>query len=116
MSTNAAVPVRVFIGLGSNLDNPVARVRSAITWLATDPAVELKRHTEPVETEPWGLENQPHFFNAVAEILTDLDPVELLTHLKFAEKELGRKESPVKWGPRVIDLDILLYGQMVIET
>jgi 2-amino-4-hydroxy-6-hydroxymethyldihydropteridine diphosphokinase len=45
-----------------------------------------------------------------------LDPVELLTRLKFAERELGRKESPVKWGPRVIDLDILLYGKMVIET
>jgi 2-amino-4-hydroxy-6-hydroxymethyldihydropteridine diphosphokinase len=78
--------------------------------------IELKRYTEPIETEPWGLENQPHFINAVAEILTDLDPVELLAHLKSAEKELGRSANRVKWGPRVIDLDILLYGELVIET
>jgi 2-amino-4-hydroxy-6-hydroxymethyldihydropteridine diphosphokinase len=69
-----------------------------------------------VETAPWGIENQPRFINAVAEILTNLDPFDLLLLLKSAEKELGRRNNAIKWGPRIIDLDILLYGEMVIET
>ena len=109
-------PVRVFIGLGSNLDNPTERVREAINWLSTDPAIELLRHTELMETEPWGLSDQPKFINAVAEVLTALDPFDLLSLLKTAEKKLGRKKSSVRWGPRVIDLDILLYGEQIIET
>jgi 2-amino-4-hydroxy-6-hydroxymethyldihydropteridine diphosphokinase len=91
-------------------------VHAALNWLAADPAIELKRHTKLIETEPWGLRDQPTFINAVAEICTNLDPFDLLTLLKSAEKELGRRKSTVKWGPRVIDLDILLYGEMIIET
>jgi 2-amino-4-hydroxy-6-hydroxymethyldihydropteridine diphosphokinase len=91
-------------------------VRAALDWLLADPAIELKRHTKLIETEPWGFRNQPTFVNAVAEIFTHLEPLDLLTLLKSAEKELGRKKSIVRWGPRVIDLDILLYGERIVET
>jgi 2-amino-4-hydroxy-6-hydroxymethyldihydropteridine diphosphokinase len=108
--------VSVLIGIGSNIGNREKKIRSALAWLAAHPRIELRRHTEPMETEPWGYAEQPRFINAVAEILTDLDPHELLLELKQAEKALGRKKSSVKWGPREIDLDILLFGDLVLET
>lgn len=108
--------VRAFIGLGSNLGDRKAHMTAALKWIASHPMIDLKRHTEIVETEPWGFTEQPRFLNAVAEIETSLGPQELLDELKRAESDLGRKESATRWGPRVIDLDILLYGNTVIET
>ena len=109
-------PVRVFIGLGSNLGDRFAQVEGAIAWLASHPEIALLRRTELIETDPWGREDQPRFVNAVAEVETRLDPDALLDALKRGEKLLGREESAVRWGPRAIDMDILLYGQEIVET
>ena len=109
-------PARVFVGIGSNLGDPAARVGEAIRWLAACSELELKRCTELLETEPWGVRDQPPFVNAVAELRTAMDPFDLLALLKTAETELGRTEIPQKWGPRIIDLDILLYGERVINA
>ena len=108
--------VRVFIGLGSNLGDPVAQVEEAIAWLGDHPEIELKQRTGPSWTEPWGLKDQPRFANAMVEVSTSLEPIALLDTLKAGEKALGRKAAEIKWGPREIDLDILLYGDQVIET
>jgi 2-amino-4-hydroxy-6-hydroxymethyldihydropteridine diphosphokinase len=108
--------VRAFIGLGSNLSDPVSQVKAALRWLGGNQYLKLKQHTDFMETEPWGIGDQPLFVNAVAEIYTGLAPHELLDQLKIGEKELGRKKRTTKWGPREIDLDILLYGDLVLET
>ena len=66
------------------------------------------------ETEPWGVTDQPKFINMVVRVGTDMEPSELLEVLKAIEKKMGRQDSP-GWGPRLIDLDILLYGDLVID-
>lgn len=109
--------VRAFIGLGSNLGDRSARIDSALGWLAAHPELQLVRSSEVVETAPWGIEDQPMFLNAVAEIRTGLEPEALLVELKRAERQLGRIDSGRRrWGPREIDLDILLYGERVVDS
>lgn len=107
---------RVFIGLGSNLGDREERIRRALEWLAFHRDMELVSHTAAVETEPWGDADQPRFLNAVAEIRTTLPPHALLAELKRAEQELGRREGGRRWGPREIDLDILLFGEAIVES
>jgi 2-amino-4-hydroxy-6-hydroxymethyldihydropteridine diphosphokinase len=107
---------RVFIGLGSNLGDRHGRMRAALRLLDEHPQVTLEKRTAFVETEPWGVLDQPVFLNAVALLTTTFEPHALLAELKRIEKELGRKERNQKWGPREIDLDILLFGDMVIKT
>jgi len=105
---------RVFVGLGANLGDRRAQIEAAIDMLASHPRIALVRRTEAIETAPWGVEDQPAFLNAVAELQTTLDPRELLQTLKRMERELGRTPGP-RWGPREIDLDILLFGEAVID-
>jgi 2-amino-4-hydroxy-6-hydroxymethyldihydropteridine diphosphokinase len=93
-----------------------ANIGAAKKWLTAHPETEIQRCSAVIETEPWGVEDQPYFMNAVVEISTDLSPEELLGVLKSAEKELGRTPDRNRWGPRVIDLDILLYGDRVVES
>ncbi len=107
---------RVFIGLGSNLGDRHGRMRAALKLLDEHPQITLEKHTGFVETEPWGVQDQPDFLNAVACITTTLEPHALLAELKHIEKELGREKRNQKWGPREIDLDILLFGDLVIKT
>lgn len=108
---------RVFIGLGSNLGDRAARIDRALAWLAAHPALQLVRCSAVVETAPWGIEDQPMFLNAVAEIRTELEPEALLAELKRAERQLGRIDpGRRRWGPREIDLDILLYGERVVDS
>jgi 2-amino-4-hydroxy-6-hydroxymethyldihydropteridine diphosphokinase len=107
---------RVFIGLGSNLGDRHGRIGTALKLLDEHPQITLERHTDFVETEPWGVRDQPAFLNAVACITTTLKPHDLLSELKRIEKKLGRVERDQKWGPREIDLDILLFGDLVIRT
>jgi 2-amino-4-hydroxy-6-hydroxymethyldihydropteridine diphosphokinase len=68
-----------------------------------------------METEPWGIKEQPEFINMAIEIETDLGPEDLLSTLKDIEREMGRKEG-IRWGPRIIDLDILFYNDVVMKT
>ena len=106
--------VIAFIGIGANMGRPAQMCRTALEALAAIPGVRLLRSSSLYRTEPVGPQEQAWFINAVAEIRTDLPPGSLLKALKETEQRLGRTQG-VKWGPRIIDLDILLYGQEVIR-
>ncbi len=103
-----------FIGVGSNLDNPAERCLEAVRRLSSVSGIKVLRRSSLYQTEPVGFIEQDWFVNAVAEIRTALTPHELLKALHKVEDSMGRIRGP-KWGPRVIDLDILLYGQEVIQ-
>jgi len=103
-----------FIGIGANLGDPAANCREAILRINAIDGIRILRHSLLYKTQPVGLDSQPWFANAAAEIRTTLSPWDLLLALKNVERNMGRQES-VHWGPRVIDLDILFYGQEVIS-
>ncbi len=100
--------VIAYIGLGSNLGDRRASIERALERLRP------LRVSSIVETEPWGRADQPTFLNAVAEIVTDLEPEALMTRLAAIERDLGRARAE-RWGPRTIDLDLLLYGDAEIR-
>src|SRR5215831_8607845 len=95
--------VLAYIGLGSNLGDRRAMIAGALERLRP------RRVSTIVETEPWGVVDQPRFLNCIAEIEPDLEPPALLDRLLEIERELGRVRRQ-KWGARTIDLDLLLYG------
>ena len=99
----------VFVGLGSNLGDREAAIRRASALIGA------RRLSAIVETEPWGLEEQPPFLNAVAELDTELPPRALLDVLLEVERQLGRERVGPRWGPRTIDLDLLVYGDQTID-
>jgi len=105
---------RVFIGLGSNVGDRQAHIEAAFERLSDHPDLELVRRTAIDETAPWGDTSQRAFLNAVAEIRTKMEPRELLHILKQMERDLGRTPSR-RWGPREIDLDILLFGERIVD-
>ena len=105
---------RVFIGLGGNLGDPRAAMRAALAVLAGDPAIHLARVSSLYRTPPWGRLDQPDFLNAVAELRTTLPPRSLLRLCLSAEASLHRVRDE-RWGPRSIDLDILLYDDLDID-
>lgn len=105
--------VIAFIGIGSNLGDPAARCRDAIRRLGEVPGIRLLRTSSLYRSEPVGPPDQPWFINAVSEIRTVLRPLDLLAALQGIEHEMGRIGG-ARWGPRVIDLDLLLYGQEVV--
>lgn len=103
----------VFIALGTNLGDRQANLRAALDGLA--PQVKLLAESALYETEPWGFADQPAFLNMVLHAATDLAPLALLEHLKTLESSLGRMPS-FRNGPRLIDLDILFYDDLILET
>jgi 2-amino-4-hydroxy-6-hydroxymethyldihydropteridine diphosphokinase len=103
-----------FVGVGSNLDDPVARCAEALCQLSQVSGIKVLRQSSLYRAEPVGFEKQDWFINAVAEIRTVLPPHELLKALQRIEDTMGRVRGP-RWGPRVIDMDILLYGQEVVD-
>jgi len=104
---------RVFVGLGSNLGDRERNLRDAVERLRAIGAVRLSALTD---TDPVGVVDQPNFLNAVAELSSELSARELLDRLLEIERELGRDRAKERrWGPRTIDLDLLLYGDEVIE-
>lgn len=105
---------QVFIGLGSNMGDKAGYLNQALEQLGRLAGVSLKRVSSFYHTEPWGYQDQDWFLNAVAEIATDLPPRALLQRLQEIENSLGRVRT-IHWGPRTIDLDILLYDQAVIK-
>ncbi len=105
--------VIVFIGIGSNRGDPVHACREAVRHLSETPGVTMLRCSSLYRTEPVGPQDQPWFINAVAEIRTTLPPRRLFEALKEIERRMGRTAGP-KWGPRLIDLDLLLYGQELV--
>ncbi|MCX7983492.1 MAG: 2-amino-4-hydroxy-6-hydroxymethyldihydropteridine diphosphokinase [Bacteroidetes bacterium] len=106
---------RVFIGLGSNIEPRRYYIERAVTELQHHPEINWIRASSLYETEPVGVVHQPYFVNMVVEVQTSLPPDELLRTLKDIEHRVGRIERE-RWGPREIDLDILLYGDVIIET
>jgi 2-amino-4-hydroxy-6-hydroxymethyldihydropteridine diphosphokinase len=100
---------RAFVGLGANLGDREATIRLAAGLLCATRLSTIR------ETEPWGYEDQPPFLNAVAQVDTDAAPRALLDRLLEIESELGRTRDGPRWGPRTIDLDLLLYGDQVID-
>ena len=106
---------RVFLGLGSNEGDVQANLLRAIEELKKLNGTTLEASSTFVETEPWGVTDQPCFLNAVIEIRTALEPSELLSAIERIECALGRKPT-YRWGPRVIDIDILVYGHRTVVT
>ncbi|MDQ1469343.1 MAG: 2-amino-4-hydroxy-6-hydroxymethyldihydropteridine diphosphokinase [Bryobacterales bacterium] len=104
----------VYIGLGSNMGDRELLLRHALEKLE-EPDIHLLRTSSLYETEPIGLQEQAWFLNLVAEFETTLFPRQLLHRAQRVERELGRKRSVVN-GPRTLDIDILLYGQTVMES
>lgn len=113
MPKDEIAPTRIFIGLGSNIEPRLDHLRDAVTELKK--VGEIVADSSVYETAPVGSVPQPDFFNAVIELRTELGPMELFAALKTVEKKLGRKERP-RWHEREIDLDLLFYGDLVLES
>ena len=93
-----------YVGLGANLGDREGSIRRAAEL------IDARRLSTIIETPPWGMIEQPDFLNAVAEVETDVGPRPLLDRLIEVERELGRVRDGKRWGPRTIDLDLLVYG------
>lgn len=106
--------VIAYIGLGANLGDREANLRAALDKLQATEGISVIRVSSIYETEPFGLKEQPWFLNQVAELAVTLAPEALLARALAIEMELGRVRR-IRWGPRTIDIDILLYGQRVIN-
>jgi 2-amino-4-hydroxy-6-hydroxymethyldihydropteridine diphosphokinase len=106
---------RVYIGLGSNLATPLAQLRSALAALAALPQSNLIAQSSFYISDPLGPADQPRYVNAVAALDTDLSPLALLDALQSIEQEQGRTRKAERWGPRTLDLDILLFGERCLD-
>jgi 2-amino-4-hydroxy-6-hydroxymethyldihydropteridine diphosphokinase len=101
----------VYLGLGSNLGDREASINKALVELVRSGDCKLSAVSSLYSTKPVGVKEQPQFLNIAVEIITDLEPKQLLKRLREVERKLGR-EKTFKWGPRVIDIDILLYDEL----
>ncbi|WP_105169228.1 2-amino-4-hydroxy-6-hydroxymethyldihydropteridine diphosphokinase [Pseudoalteromonas sp. T1lg23B] len=106
----------VFIGLGANLNDPTSQLRNALRALETLPKSHLVCSSRLYGSKPMGPQDQPDYINGVACIHTELTPEALLDALQTIELEQGRVRKDERWGPRTLDLDILLFGNEVIQT
>ncbi len=109
-------PHTAWIGLGSNLDDPEQQVRQGLRALSGLPSCTLIEASGLYLSPPWGMADQPDFINAAARLATSLGPHELLGLLKAIEMSRGRRRDGPRWGPRSLDLDLLLYDQRTIDT
>lgn len=105
---------RAILSLGSNLGDRLMNLHTAMKLLTAD-AGELTINSSVYETEPWGLKEQPDFLNMVVGIETELSPQQLLSEIKYIEDELLREKS-IRWGSRSIDIDILFFNDLVINS
>ncbi|HEY5160838.1 MAG TPA: 2-amino-4-hydroxy-6-hydroxymethyldihydropteridine diphosphokinase [Gaiellaceae bacterium] len=106
---------RAYVGLGANLGDREGMLRLALEKLAAEPSIELVAASTLRETEPEDFLDQPRFLNGAAAVETDLSPRQLLARLQLIECELGRRRAGPRFGPRVIDLDLLLYGSLAMS-
>lgn len=111
-----SVGCTAYIGVGSNLGGPAEQVERGISSLERIPCCELVARSRLYRNPPMGPQDQPEYVNAVAALETTLTPDALLEALQAIETRQGRVASDVHWGPRVIDLDLLLYGKEIIEA
>lgn len=104
----------VYIGVGSNMGERHKNCLRAIDLL-NQKGIFIKKKSSFYITKPWGVKNQPDFINMAVEATTKLDPLDLLDSVKDIEKNIGRKDT-FRWGPRIIDLDILLFDDIIFEN
>jgi len=105
----------VYVGLGSNLGDREGTIRRALELLAAGGDIEIEAVSSLRETDPDGYEDQPRFLNGAAALRTQLNPQEVLERLQDVERQLGRDRSGPRFGPRTIDLDLLLYDGERLE-
>ena len=108
--------VIAYIGLGSNLQHPAEQVRQAIRELASLPQTRCVNHSSLYLSDPVGPQDQPDYVKAVARLQTGLTPDLLLDALQALEQKHRRVRTGQRWGPRTLDLDLLLYGQQRIDS
>ncbi len=104
--------MRAYVGLGSNLDDPVLQVRRGLAALSALPDTEVVRRSSLYRSPPMGPPDQPDYVNAVCALATRLPAARLFAHLQGIETRHGRVRGPVRWGARILDLDLLLYGDV----
>lgn len=106
----------VYLSVGGNLQDPVVQVKKALDHIRDSKNIELMQYSSFYKSEPLGGLEQPHYVNAVAKVKTSLSADALLKALQDIENTQGRIRTSERWGPRIIDLDILLYGNEIIQT
>lgn len=106
---------RAFVALGSNLHDPRVQVLGGFEALTRLPGSQLIARSRLYRSAPWGVTGQPEFVNAAAELETALGPHGLLEALLAIERAAGRDRSVGRWGPRVLDLDLLLHGNLLLH-
>lgn len=107
--------MKAYLSLGSNMGDREGYLEKALEFLDRNPGITVLKVSSFYETEPWGGVDQDSFFNLAVEIETTLDPFDLLKECQTVENSLGRRRL-VRWGPRVIDIDILLYGNLKVKS
>ncbi|QFH70018.1 2-amino-4-hydroxy-6-hydroxymethyldihydropteridine diphosphokinase [Enterobacter sp. E76] len=107
---------RVYLAIGSNLASPLEQVNAALSALAEIPESQLVAVSDFYRTPPLGPQDQPDYLNAAVALETALAPEALLDHTQRIELQQGRERKAHRWGPRTLDLDIMLFGEMQIDT
>jgi 2-amino-4-hydroxy-6-hydroxymethyldihydropteridine diphosphokinase len=108
--------VTAYVGLGANLDDPAEQLRRAFEELTRLPGTRVAARSPLYRSPPMGPPEQPDYINAVAALETALAPLELLAALRVIEQRHGRRRDGTRWGPRTLDLDILLHGELLLDT
>lgn len=111
----SATARNVFVALGSNLDGPARQIETAFELLGRTPESELLQRSSTYRSAPLGGIEQPDFVNAVAAMSTTLPAHSFLDELQAIERLRGREDRHIRWGPRTLDLDLLVYGDLVID-
>jgi len=106
---------RAWLGLGANIGDPPEQVREAVERLDKWPGIRVVRQSGMLLTKPWGKTDQPDFSNMVVEVETSLAPLELLDACLGIEREMGRVRD-IRWGPRRIDIDVVAYERLELDT
>lgn len=106
----------VYLGLGANLNNPKSQIINATNALAKHPQIKLINHSSLYASKPMGPQDQPDYVNSVVALHTDLTPLALLDVTQKIELDFGRVRKANRWGPRSLDIDILLYDNCVIDN
>lgn len=109
MHSASQIEHQAYIGLGANLNNPLAQLRSALQHLDRSPHIQLIQCSHFYRSKPVGPADQPDYINAVAELNTALSPLALLHACQSIENDHGRTRTGARWGPRTLDIDMLLY-------
>ncbi len=107
---------KVFLGLGSNKGDRKEYILKAVEAISKNKKCRVIKLSSIYETTPYGMTDQQNFYNAAAEIETELEIEELYKFIKLVEAETGREESTVRWGPREIDVDILFYNNLIYSS